>query len=129
MKNSRLHFEFYQIGDLPELDKSAELLLYRIIQETVTNVVKHADASEVIVQLEREGSLLTITIEDNGKGFDPEGVGEKGIGLKNLAYRIQLLNGSYEINSSPGKGTSVYIYIDASKIPPVSKQRLEKQYA
>lgn len=129
MKNSQLQFEFYQIGDLPELDKSAELLLYRIIQETVTNVVKHADASEVIVQLEGEGSLLSITIEDNGKGFDPEGLGEKGIGLKNLAYRIQVLNGTYEINSSPGKGTSVYIYIDASKIPQASKQRLEKQYA
>src|SRR5690606_17304799 len=98
VKNSRLQLEFYQIGELPELDKSTELLLYRIIQEAVTNIVKHADATEGIVQLVGEGSRLSITIEDNGKGFNLKSVAEKGIGLKNLASRIQLLNGTYEIN-------------------------------
>jgi len=107
-----LQLECYIVGELPLLEKKAELLLYRVIQEAVTNMVKHAEATEGIVQLVGEGSRLSITIEDNGKGFDPETRKEAGIGLNNLNSRIQLLQGSYELHSAPGKGTSIYIEID-----------------
>ncbi len=110
-----LQLECYVVGELPKLNKDTELLLYRIIQEAVANMVKHAEATEGIVQLLGEAPRLSITIEDNGKGFDPGALKETGIGLKNLASRIQLLRGSYEVHSTPGKGTSVYIEIDVSK--------------
>lgn len=112
-----LKLECYVVGDLPKLNKNAELLLYRIIQEAVTNMVKHAAATEGVVQLVGNGPQLTITIEDNGRGFDVEELTETGIGLQNLSSRVQLLRGSQEIQSIPGKGTSVYVEIDADQIP------------
>ncbi len=110
-----LQLACYVVGTLPQLGKKTELLLYRIVQESVTNLVKHANATEGLVQLVGEGNRLTLTIEDNGKGFDLQQMASKGIGLKNLSSRIKLLDGTYEILSEPGKGTSIYIEIDLDK--------------
>ncbi len=107
-----LQLDCYVIGTLPELGKKTELLLYRVVQESVANMVKHADATEGIVQVVGEGSRLSITIEDNGKGFDPNQLATEGIGLKNLSSRVKLVGGTYEIRSVPGRGTSIYIEID-----------------
>lgn len=113
-----LQLECYIIGALPKLDKKTELLLYRVVQESVANMVKHADATEGIVQVVGEGNRLTITVEDNGKGFDPKQLTVEGIGLKNLSSRVKLVGGAYEIRSAPGKGTSVYIEIGSDKSNP-----------
>lgn len=110
-----LQLACYVIGALPHLNKKTELLLYRIVQEAVANLVKHADATEGIVQVVGAGSRLTITIEDNGKGFDMQQLTSEGMGLKNLSSRIQLLGGTHEILSAPGKGTSIYVEIDLDK--------------
>lgn len=120
-----LQLECYIIGAIPQLDKKAELLLYRIVQESVTNMVKHADATEGIVQVVDGGNRLAITIEDNGKGFDPEQLTADGIGLKNLSSRIQLVGGTYEIRSAPGKGTSIYIEIGTDNHRPVKREGAE----
>lgn len=110
-----LQLECYVVGELPALDKNTELILYRIIQEAVTNTIKHAEATESIVQLVGDGSRLSITIEDNGTGFDLQQVKQTGIGLQNLSSRIHLLRGSHEIHSAPGEGTSIYIDIDTAQ--------------
>ncbi|MFC3196027.1 tetratricopeptide repeat protein [Parapedobacter deserti] len=123
-----MQLECYVVGELPKLGKNAELLLYRIIQEAVANMVKHAEATEGIVQLVGEGPRLSITIEDNGKGFDPKTRKATGIGLKNLASRIQLLHGSQEVHSAPGKGTSIYIEIDTGKVVQSAGAGVEAQY-
>ncbi|NGM64474.1 tetratricopeptide repeat protein [Sphingobacterium sp. SGR-19] len=102
----------YVIGELPELDKGSQLTIYRVIQECVTNILKHAQATEGIVQLSEEQGRLLITVEDNGIGFDTETLWANGIGFHNLNNRVQSLQGNIDIRSCIGKGTSVFIEID-----------------
>jgi two-component system, NarL family, sensor kinase len=86
------------------------LTFYRIAQEHLTNILKHAEASEVFIFLNSiEGSMI-LSIHDNGKGFDPA-VKRKGIGITNMASRAKLLNGKLDIVSSPGHGCSLTISI------------------
>lgn len=89
-------------------DPTMETVVYRIIQELVNNAVKHAKATEILVQCIRQGDLLNITVEDNGVGFDPSLV-PQGSGLDNIRSRVGYLNGRMDIRSSPGNGCSVYI--------------------
>lgn len=114
--NFQLHC--YIIGNLTELDKNYQLTIYRIIQEAVTNIVKHANATEGIVQLMEEKGELLITIEDNGIGFDAKRTLANGIGLNNLFARIKLINGRIDIKSSPGKGTSVFVAVSCRHHKP-----------
>ncbi|WP_109699116.1 ATP-binding protein [Chitinophaga deserti] len=103
-----LSINLYTVGELPQLESGQELLIYRIIQEAMNNVIRHAGASEAIVQLGYDNGILTLTVEDNGKGFDTAITPGKGIGLGNMETRINLLKGHYEISSRPGEGTSIY---------------------
>jgi len=93
------------------------LTLYRIVQEAVTNMIKHSGASEGIVQFESSGSILRITVEDNGTGFNTNNLSGKGLGLSGLACRISSLGGTIDIRSSPGNGTTIYIEIGATVLP------------
>ena len=91
-----------------EIDRSSAIAVYRIIQELLNNVIKHAQATEVLVQLFGENGKLVMNVEDNGKGFDVKLSQEKGgMGWKNIRSRVELLKGSVDIQSSPGSGTSV----------------------
>lgn len=94
------------------LDNNVEIVLYRVIQECVNNVIKHASASRLDIQLDRTEKEISVTVEDNGRGFDTTDQ-EKfdGIGLKNILTRLAYLKGTAEFSSSPGKGTLVAIYV------------------
>lgn len=83
--------------------------VYRIIQELVSNVLKHADANKIDIQVSRFQNVLNVIVEDNGKGFDPAQVKKKdnGMGLKNIESRVHELHGSIIIDSLKGRGTSV----------------------
>lgn len=86
------------------------VVVYRIVQELVNNAVKYAHASEIVVQVIREKEDLSITIEDNGAGFDVAKLASKpGAGLKNVEARVKYLKGHMDIQSVPGKGTSIHI--------------------
>lgn len=89
------------------LDNQTEIGIYRIIQESLNNALKHSKASNVTVQLNCLEDSLSITIEDNGIGFDPKKIKENmgGMGLSNLEMRAKKLKGSFHIDSSPGKGS------------------------
>ena len=101
---------FYQFGEMRKLDNTAEVFIYRIIQELVNNTIKHAAASQVIVQLTMSENKVGITVEDNGKGFDKSILNHtKGAGMANIGYRVQYFNGTTDIVSFPGNGTSVDI--------------------
>jgi signal transduction histidine kinase len=92
------------------LDKSTEIIIYRIIQELLNNTMKHAAATDAFVQLIKEDNRLNIVVEDNGKGFDanlPEN--NKGAGWVNIRSRVEYLKGQLDIHSEPGKGTLVNI--------------------
>ncbi len=97
--------QFYLAGLI--LPEKYELMIYRIIQEVLSNTVKHAEATEVIIQLTANVDQLHMTIEDNGKGFDPEQVSStKHIGIQNIKSRVNYLNGEVNLSSSSSNGTS-----------------------
>lgn len=84
--------------------------VFRIVQELIQNILKHAQATEVIVQLSKNNNELNMTVEDNGKGFDINNVAlKKGIGLKNVADRLKIIKSKMDIKSSSENGTSIFI--------------------
>ena len=104
-----LYFHF--VGLEKPLKKEYETAIYRIIQELLNNVIKHAEATEVHVHLIKSGRKIMITVEDNGRGFNqnnPE-ILLNGIGLSSIKNRVKLFNGTLDINSRPGQGTIVEI--------------------
>jgi PAS domain S-box-containing protein len=99
--------------------KAAATNLYRIVQESLNNLLKHAHATHASVRLERDVHELQLTIEDNGVGFDVA-AGEQspsGLGLKNIATRVQMLGGKLEIISTPGQGTRVEVKLPIAEKP------------
>lgn len=95
------------------LPRLVETALYRIVQEALTNVAKHARATRVTVWLQPEEQMVRCSIRDNGIGFDVAGVrgGERGLGLIGIKERLDALGGSLQMVSSPGKGTELLITI------------------
>jgi two-component system, NarL family, sensor kinase len=92
------------------IDNATEIIIYRIVQELLNNILKHAGSSEAFVQLIKENHRLNVVVEDNGKGFD-KGLSEnnKGVGLANIRSRVEYLKGQLDIHSEQGKGTLVNI--------------------
>lgn len=94
------------------LDSLIEINIYRLTQEAINNAIKYADSSHIIVQLSHSQTILSIIIDDNGKGFDPIAVekkrnSESGMGLLFMKERIQYINGRVFINSIPNEGTRI----------------------
>jgi PAS domain S-box-containing protein len=104
-----LPVDFHAVGIPANLPQSVSTSLFRTLQETLHNVVKYADASAVTVRLETIGDRITLTVSDNGKGFDVHrpSSNPRGLGFISLRERVSLLNGSLEIQSAPGEGTTV----------------------
>jgi len=109
--NKNLQVIFSAEGNLADLEQNTELMVYRIIQECIQNVLKHAKASRLDIALIAENNELDITIEDNGIGFNVAAKNREGLGMKNVMSRIEYLNGKIDITSAPGKGTTIAIYI------------------
>lgn len=89
--------------------------LYRILQESLTNIYKHAQASEVAVQLEQDSEMLHLSIYDNGQGFNPL-QNTTGFGLQGLRERAAALGGNLKLSSQPGNGCSVDVFLPLSKV-------------
>ncbi len=96
-----------ETGIPQRLNPVSELAIYRIIQELMHNILKHAQATEASLSLSWQETLLLIAVEDNGIGMEEQD--KTGIGLENTKWRIAALQGSLELESSPGAGTSVYM--------------------
>jgi signal transduction histidine kinase len=104
-------FQAFGINEL-KADQQTQIIIYRIIQELLNNIMKHAAAKNAIVQMTILDNNLNITVEDDGKGFDVKSIDpSKGLGLNNLKSRIEYLGGKLEIESEPGQGTTVNIEI------------------
>jgi two-component system NarL family sensor kinase len=110
-RSGALQVAYQSIGlNTTPLDQTMSITVYRIIQELINNTLKHAGASEAVVQVSLSGGQLSITVEDNGKGFDPDILqGARGIGWSNIQNRIDFLKGKSDIKTSPGEGCSVQI--------------------
>jgi signal transduction histidine kinase len=101
---------------LARLPAEVETALYRIAQETLTNVLKHAAAKAVSLVVRRESSGVHLTVEDDGRGFDHDALHQapgagKGLGLLDIRERAALLNGSVTLESRPGSGTTLHVCI------------------
>ncbi|HSK15389.1 MAG TPA: GAF domain-containing protein [Gaiellaceae bacterium] len=99
-----VHFESRLVG---RLEAEIETVLYRIVQEALTNVVKHARASHVSIVVQKRGDKVAVVIEDDGRGFDPASVRDEGLGLLGMQERLALLDGSLVVESQPGAGTTL----------------------
>jgi two-component system NarL family sensor kinase len=107
---SALHVTYHTHGLDKRLDEFTELNMYRIILESVNNVVRHAGASNVTVQLVKYPDYINISVEDDGCGFEKDLV-SGGHGLANIASRVKNLDGTLDIDSRPGGGTTVFVDI------------------
>ncbi|MEZ5016377.1 MAG: sensor histidine kinase [Flavipsychrobacter sp.] len=110
-----LKVNIYTEGLNERLPSNIETVLYRVVQECVNNTIKHAGADTLDITLIKDEDGISITIEDNGKGFDLKKIDNKdGIGLQNLQTRISYLNGTIEWDTAKGKGTVVSIHVDVN---------------
>lgn len=94
--------------------ENEEISIYRIMQESLNNVIKHSEAAKVVVKIKRNDNNVLIKIADNGKGFNIENERKLGLGLAGLKERSQLLNGELKIDSTIGEGTTIEIKIQYS---------------
>ena len=102
------------VGLDKRIDENIETVLYRVIQEVVANIIKHAKATEISLQLIKHEKELSIIVEDNGVGFDTTKINTfEGIGLKNIISRIEFINGTVNFDSTIGHGTTVIIEVIA----------------
>jgi len=103
-----LNCEFH--GLEKRMEPATEIVVYRIVQELLNNTVKHSGATTILAQVIRNDNSLSITVEDNGKGFNMDDATiDRGMGLKNIQSRVDYLKGQIDIKSAEGKGTSVHI--------------------
>ena len=106
-ETTEMHVELEaQLGEA-RLPAEVETTLYRIVQEALTNIVKHAEATKVSILLVRKAATATVVIEDDGKGFDTEDVRAEGMGLAGMRERVELHDGRLTVESSPASGTTL----------------------
>ncbi|RYE85678.1 MAG: PAS domain S-box protein, partial [Myxococcales bacterium] len=104
----------FESGRLPE---EIETVVYRVVQEALTNVTKHAQATQVSVVVSRQGGHAMVMIEDDGRGFVPEAVGQGRLGLVGMRERVEQVGGHLDIESSLGRGTTLLVRLPVAPTP------------
>ncbi len=103
------HFDTQQTG---KLKSEAATTLYRVAQESLTNIEKHANANRVTVVLQQMGNMLQLMVRDDGVGFSPKvAFNKRGIGLRNMRERVEFIGGDFEYISEPGFGTEITVLL------------------
>src|SRR5258706_15562975 len=97
----------------------AAMSIYRIVQESLNNILKHSHAGNARVELERDIHEVQLRITDDGCGFAPAGLADnkKGLGLKNIPERVRMLGGRLKMDSAPGRGTCIVVAIPVAAEP------------
>jgi signal transduction histidine kinase len=106
-EQSEIRVDFHSALGETRLPTEVEATLYRVVQESLTNILKHASAQSVSVSLARRESGVAAVIEDDGSGFDQRTVHDEGIGLLGMRERLALIDGRLAVESRPGAGTTV----------------------
>jgi two-component system, NarL family, sensor histidine kinase UhpB len=117
LHRKKLHIKFHTEGISESLAPNLKLMLFRIVQEQLTNIQKHAQADNIGITIKLAGGKIRLCIKDDGVGFDPA-TKKKGIGLGNITSRTKLYDGLVKINSGPGKGCKLTVTIPESKELP-----------
>lgn len=110
-KYTNLHIEFIPLGDCKHVQKKYEIVYFRLIQEAIQNVIKHAEASIVKVKLEARKEAVTLVIEDDGIGFEPDKITYKNFGIKGMKERVEMLDGQFNLSTKVGFGTKITIKV------------------
>ena len=114
--SGKLNFSVEHFGLNERFENSFEISVFRILQELVTNIIKHSEATEANISLTMHEDNLNIIVEDNGKGFDFKNTSNSnGLGLSSIATRIEFLEGTLDIDSNLGKNTTILIDIPIKK--------------
>ena len=106
-----LPIQFATVGKIERLPGEMETAIYRIVQEALTNIIRHAQATRVDILLERRGGALIVVVEDNGVGIAPQPQALDHLGMVGMRERAEMLNGTLTVESSPGKGTTVFLEV------------------
>jgi two-component system, NarL family, sensor histidine kinase UhpB len=121
---SDIEIAFESQGDFDDIDDATRTALYRMLQECLTNVTRHARASKVEVRLTRGDRGIAMTVSDNGRGFSPHARVKPGsFGLFGLSERAKQLGGTATIESAPGQGTRVAIQLPSATLQPSSVEQ------
>jgi two-component system, NarL family, sensor kinase len=114
-RSGALNIQYQSVGmENVQLEQTTAITIYRIVQELVNNIIKHAAAHSAVVQITKTEDIIAITVEDDGKGFDTAVLkGTKGIGWSNIQNRVEFMKGRLDVKTEPDNGTSVHIVIDA----------------
>ncbi len=116
MASVPIHISFESFGLDNRLAQEKQVNIYRMVQELLTNAIRHANATEILVQCSQNANVFFITVEDNGKGFTiATNVKSKGIGLGNVRRRVEYLHGKLDITSAEGEGTTINIEFDVTR--------------
>jgi signal transduction histidine kinase len=112
IENNQILIQLHTQGLNDKLETHIEIVVYRIVQECVKNVIKHSKANKLDISIIRDDDGLRVTVEDNGTGFNKSELEKKsGIGMKNIRARVEYLKGSLDVDTQPGKGTLVAFFI------------------
>ncbi|EGW36181.1 histidine kinase [Desulfosporosinus sp. OT] len=110
-KTSGIRFEYHLLAPMPTWEEAASLNLYRVIQECLTNILKHSQATEIVVNFSKlRSNLFLLQISDNGQGFSVSKV-QAGLGLSSIQERLKMLGGNLQISTEEGKGTSLMMEV------------------
>jgi signal transduction histidine kinase len=125
-QNNNINVHTNVKGVIPELDLAVQVNIFRIAQEALYNIVKHAEASEVFINLNARPRSLSISVKDNGKGFKVPGkvahlVTQGKLGIIGMRERVKYLGGTFSIYSRPGEGTIITIEVPLSRDEPSGK--------
>lgn len=106
-------------GEIPVhfLTPNSEVLVFRCIQETLSNAIKHSQASRINIDLNTKSHILTICVSDNGVGLPENWKAQRGLGMDNLIRRVNMIDGHVNISSKPGEGTKISINLHQKKHP------------
>ena len=113
-QSGALRVSYQSIGlENEAIEQTAAITIYRIVQELINNTMKHAMAKAAIVQITKSDNHLSVTVEDDGKGFDTAVLRQsQGIGWSNIQNRVEFLKGTLDVQSEIEKGTSVHIELN-----------------
>ena len=110
VKTEQVNIVFHAQGIRNDIPENKQIIIYRIVQELISNALRHSGCTEIVVDCSQNEALFMITVEDNGKGFSyPEATASRGSGIKNLRNRVESLKGKMQLVSSPGEGSAFNI--------------------
>lgn len=111
-KSNQIQVECFKSGETYRLNIKNEMAAFRIVQELLNNALKHSEASQIVVKTRFSNNYLAISVADNGVGFEVNNLEQRGLGLKNLQSRSELINASFKMKSAPQKGTSAVLLLN-----------------